>query len=45
MIQHLVGHVRELHGLPGELAAADAEEHLGVDKHLQQQWRRETADE
>lgn len=35
MIQHLVGHVGELHRLPLELPAANAEEDFGVHKHLQ----------
>lgn len=34
MIHYGVGHVRELYWLPGEVASADAEEHLGVNKYL-----------
>lgn len=34
MIQHLVGHIGELHRLPLELPAANAEEDFGVHKHL-----------
>lgn len=39
MIQHLVGHIGELHRLPLELPAANAEEDFGVHKHLREKDR------
>lgn len=40
MVHYGVGHVGELHGLSGEVASANAEEDLGVNKDLRGRQRR-----